>query len=146
MAASSKLILISAPAGFGKTTLVSEWATGCGRSFAGLSLDDGDSDPARFLTYLVAALQTIAAGTGAGASAAIQSPQPPNVEAILTTLVNEIAAIPHSFILVLDDYHVLDSEAIDDALAFLIEHRPPQICLVIATREDPSRPAARPPG
>ncbi len=100
-----KLTLISAPAGFGKTTLVSEWLAGCGRPVAWLSLDEGDNDPTRFLTYLVAALQTIAANIGAGVLAVLQSPQPPPTESILTTLLNEITTIPDHFILVLDDYH-----------------------------------------
>src|SRR5579859_1153899 len=82
---SRKLTLISAPAGFGKTTLVSEWLAGCGRSAAWLSLDEGDSDPTRFLTYLVAALQTLAANFGDGVLGLLQSPQPPPAEAILTT-------------------------------------------------------------
>jgi len=138
-----KLILICAPAGFGKTTVVSEWVAGCGRPVAWLSLDEGDNDPARFLTYLVAALQTIAAPVGAGTLATLHSPQPPAVASILTTLLNEITAIPHDFILVLDDYHTLNSEPIDHALTFLLEHLPPQMHLVIATREDPSLPLAR---
>src|SRR5260370_24449031 len=85
-----KLILISAPAGFGKTTLVSEWLAGCERPAAWLSLDAGDNDPTRFLTYLVAALQTIAATIGAGAVAVLHSPQPPPPEALLTALLNDI--------------------------------------------------------
>ncbi|PWB52690.1 MAG: helix-turn-helix transcriptional regulator [Anaerolineales bacterium] len=138
-----KLSLISAPAGFGKTTLVSEWIAGCARPVAWLSLDEGDNDPTRFLTYLVAALQTIAANIGAGALAALQSPQPPSTEAILTALLNEIATIPDNFIFVLDDYHIIDSKPVDNALAFLLEHLPPQMHLVIATREDPQLPLAR---
>src|SRR3972149_2222912 len=138
-----KLTLISAPAGFGKTTLVSEWVAGCQRPVAWLSLDEGDNDPTRFLTYLVAALQTIAPKIGEGILAALQSPQPPPSEAILTTLLNEIAAIPDNFILVLDDYHMIDSEPIDHALTFLLDHLPPQMHLVIASREDPNLPLAR---
>ena len=138
-----KLTLISAPAGFGKTTLVSEWVAGCERPVAWLSLDEGDNDPTRFLTYLVAALQTIAANIGAGVLAALQSPQPPPTESILTALLNEITTIPDNFILVLDDYHVIDSKPVDDALTFLLEHLPPQMHLVIATREDPHLPLAR---
>ncbi len=138
-----KLILISAPAGFGKTTLVSEWIAGCGKPVAWLSLDGGDNDPARFISYLVAALQTIQAGMGEGLLAALQSPQPLQIETILTTLINEISAIPENFLLVLDDYHSLDSQPVDQALAFLIEHQPPQMHLVIATREDPSLPLSR---
>lgn len=143
LAAGHKLTLVSAPAGFGKTTLVSEWAAGCGRPAVWLSLDEADNDPARFLAYFIAALQTVATDVGAGASAALQSSQPPAVEPILTSLLNEIAAVPHSFILVLDDYHLIDSKAIDHTLTFLLEHLPPSVHLVIATREDPSLPLAR---
>ena len=146
-----KLTLISASAGFGKTTLVSEWIAGCKRPVAWLSLDEGDNDPTRFLTYLVAALQTlalsevegIAANIGAGALAVLQSTQPPSTESILTTLLNEIATIQEYFVLVLDDYHMIDSKAVDNALAFLLEHLPPQMHLVIATREDPQLPLSR---
>ncbi len=138
-----KLTLISASAGFGKTTLVSEWVAGCGRPVAWLSLDEGDNDLARFLTYLVAALQTIMANIGAGALAALQSPQPLSIESILTTLLNEITALPDNFILVLDDYHVIDSKPVDEALTFLLEHLPPPMHLVITTREDPHLPLAR---
>jgi LuxR family maltose regulon positive regulatory protein len=138
-----KLTLISAPAGFGKSTLVSEWVSGCGRRVVWLSLDEGDSDPTRFLTYLIAALRKIAPDIGEGVLGALQSPQPPPIEAILTTLLNEITTIPDNFILVLDDYHVIDAKPVDDALAFLVEHLPPQMRLVIATREDPPLPLAR---
>ena len=118
-----KLTLISASAGFGKTTLVSEWVAGCERPVAWLSLDEGDNDPTRFLTYLVAALQTIAANIGAGVLGVLQSPQPPPIESILTALLNEITTIPDNFILVLDDYHIIDSKPVDNALTFL--HRAP---------------------
>jgi LuxR family transcriptional regulator, maltose regulon positive regulatory protein len=138
-----KLSLISAPAGFGKTTLVSEWVAGCERPAAWLSLDEGDNDPTRFLFYLIAALQNIAANVGAGVLSMLQSPQPPPAESILATLLNEVAIIPHNFILVLDDYHVIDSQAADRVLTFLLEHLPPQMHLVIATREDPDLPLAR---
>jgi LuxR family maltose regulon positive regulatory protein len=138
-----KLTLISAPAGFGKTTLVSEWLAGCERPVAWLSLDEGDNDPARFLTYLVAALQTIAAKIGKGVLAILQSPQPPPIESILIALLNEITTVPDNFVLVLDDYHMIDSKPVDEALTFLLEHLPPQMHLVIATREDPQLPLAR---
>jgi LuxR family maltose regulon positive regulatory protein len=138
-----KLTLISAPAGFGKTTLVSEWVAGCERPAAWLSLDEGDNDPARFLAYLVAALRTIAENIGEGLLGALQSPQPPPPEAILTALLNEITTIPDNFILVLDDYHVIESKPVDKALAFLVEHLPPQMHVVIASREDPNIPLAR---
>jgi LuxR family maltose regulon positive regulatory protein len=146
-----KLTLISAPAGFGKTTLVSEWIASCERQVAWLSLDEGDNDPIRFLTYLVAALQTLAlskvegivANIGVGVLGVLQAPQPPPTESILTTLLNEIATIPDNFILVLDDYHIIDSKPVDNALTYLLEHQPPQMHLVIATREDPNLPLAR---
>jgi len=138
-----KLTLISAPAGFGKTTLVSEWFAGCERPVAWVSLDEGDHDPTRFLTYLVAALQTIMANIGEGVLGVFQSPLPPPTESILTTLLNDITTISHNFILVLDDYHVIDSKPVDEALTFLLEHLQPQMHLVIATREDPHLPLAR---
>jgi len=152
-----KLTLISAPAGFGKTTLVSEWVAVCERPVAWLSLDEGDNDPTQFLTYLVAALQTlvlrsprrgsevegIAPNIGAGVLGALQSPQPPSIESILTILLNEITTIPDHFILVLDDYHVIDSKAVDEALTFLVKHLPLQMHLVIASREDPPLPLSR---
>ncbi len=138
-----KLILISAPAGFGKTTLLSAWVAFIDRQVAWLSLDEGDSDPARFLTYLVAALRTIAPTIGEGVLGVLQSSQPPPIESMLTALLNEITTIPDKFVLVLDDYHVLDAKPIDHALTFLLEHLPPQMHLVIATREDPQLPLAR---
>jgi LuxR family maltose regulon positive regulatory protein len=152
-----KLTLISAPAGFGKTTLVSEWVASCERPVAWLSLDEGDNDPTRFLAYLVTALQTLALSEvegitpnfGEGVLNVLQSPQPPPTESILTALLNAITTIPDNFVLVLDDYHVIDakpvdvSTSVDEALAFLLEHLPPQMHLVIATREDPDLPLAR---
>src|SRR5216683_2743853 len=137
------LTLIAAPAGFGKTTLVSAWVAGCDRQVAWLSLDKGDNDPTRFLTYLVAALQTIAANVGEGVLGMLQSPQPPPLEAILTALLNNLATIRHHFVLVLDDYHMIDAKPVDQALTFLLDHLPPHMHLVIATREDPPLPLAR---
>jgi LuxR family maltose regulon positive regulatory protein len=138
-----KLTLISAPAGFGKTTLVSEWSTVCERPVTWLSLDEGDNDPTRFLTYLVAALQTIMANIGEGVLDVLQSPQPPPLESILTNLLNEITAVPDNFLLVLDDYHVINAQQVDQTLTFLLDHLPPQMHLVIASREDPKLPLAR---
>ena len=144
-----KMTLISAPVGFGKTTLLSEWVTSCGRPAAWLSLDEEDNDPTRFLIYLVAALQTVAPKIGAGVLAALQSIQQPPTESILTLLLNEITSLPDDFILILDDYHLVVSEpndaltSVDGALTFLLEHLPPQLHLVIATREDPQLPLAR---
>ncbi len=137
------MTLICAPAGFGKTTLISEWIAGWDRPAAWLSLDGGDNDPTRFVAYLVAALQTVAPNIGEGVLGLLQSPQPPPTQSILTVLLNEISAIPNDFVLVLDDYHVIDARAVDDALAFLIEHLPPRMHLVVATREDPNLPLSR---
>ncbi len=137
------LTLVSASAGFGKTTLLSAWIAGRGQPAAWLSLDEADSDPTRFLSYLVAALQTIQPGLGESVATALQTPRPPSFEDLLTALLNEIAVCPGQLVLVLDDYHVLDSPDIDAALAFLIDHIPPQFHLVIATREDPNLPLSR---
>jgi LuxR family maltose regulon positive regulatory protein len=138
-----KLTLISAPAGFGKTTLISEWIASCKRQVAWLSLDEGDKDETRFLAYLVAALQTVAPNLGAGVLVALQSPMPPSTESILTALINEITSLTDDFILVLDDYHVIDAKPVDKAITFLLEHQPSQLHLVLATREDPQLPLAR---
>ncbi|MCU0918714.1 MAG: hypothetical protein MUC88_29780, partial [Planctomycetes bacterium] len=121
LSASRKLTLISAPAGFGKTTLVSEWLAGCGRPVAWLSLDEEE----------------------AGLLGVLQSPQPPPIESILTALLNEITTVPDDFALVLDDYHVVDAKPVEHALTFLLKHLPPRMHLVIATREDPHLPLAR---
>ncbi len=137
------LILISAPAGFGKSTLVREWVALIERPTAWLSLDAGENDPTRFLTYLVAALQTIAVTLGEGVLSVLHSPQPPPTEAMLTALLNDITTISDQFVLVLDDYHVLDAQPVDQALTFLLDHLPPHMHLVIATREDPPLPLAR---
>jgi LuxR family maltose regulon positive regulatory protein len=148
-----KLTLIAAPAGFGKTTLVSQWLqnveqpdrerAGLVLRSAWLALDSAESNPTRFLTYLIAALQTVAPGVGAGVAEALQAPQPPPMETLLPVLLNELVALPHAVVLVLDDYHTLDSPSVDAFLAALIEHLTPQLHLVILTREDPPLPLAR---
>ncbi|HET8579765.1 MAG TPA: AAA family ATPase, partial [Nitrospiraceae bacterium] len=165
----SGVTLISAPAGFGKTTVVSSWInelrltvydlrldaaqesqienlkSKIQNRVAWLSLDEGDNDPTRFLAYLVSALQRLETYLGAGVLEILQAsqPQPPPMEAILTSLLNDLTAVSDNFILVLDDYHVIDSKPVERALSFLLEHLPPQMHLVIATREDPSLPLAR---
>ncbi len=143
LAAGGRLTLIAAPAGFGKTTLAGEWAAGLERPIAWLALDEGDNDPTRFLTYLVAALQTVAAGLGEALAAVLQSRQPPPAETVLTALLNELTALPGPLVLVLDDYHVIEAATVDRALAFLLEHLPPQLHVVLTTREDPQLPLAR---
>jgi LuxR family maltose regulon positive regulatory protein len=140
---SHRLTIISAPAGFGKTTLVSEWLASCASRAAWLSLDEGENDLTRFLTYIVAALQTLEPTLGAALLKVLQSPQALSIEALLTGLLNDIATLADDFILVLDDYHVIEAQPVDHALTFLLEHLPPQMHLVIATREIPHLPLAR---
>ena len=122
-----KLTLVSAPAGFGKSTLLGEWVAALARPAAWLSLDEEDGDPSRFMAYLVTALRTIAPEIGEGVLGALRTPQPPPTESVLTGLLNELAAVEDDFVLVLDDYHVVDARAVDDALAFLLEHQPPRM-------------------
>jgi LuxR family maltose regulon positive regulatory protein len=138
-----KLILVSAPAGFGKTTLVSDWVRQAELLTAWLSLDRGDDDPVRFWTYLIAALQGKHPDVGQKALRALQSPQPTPVEAVLTTLINDLAELPGPFVLVLDDLHTITAEAVHNALVFLIDHLPPQMHVIVVTRVDPPWPVAR---
>jgi LuxR family maltose regulon positive regulatory protein len=145
-----KLTLISAPAGFGKTTLMSEWIAGRDWPVAWLSLDQGDDDLVRFLTYLVAALQTVEASIGEDVSGVLQSPQLPPTESLLTLLLNDLAATclggdhkGHPYVLVLDDYHVIHAPSVHESVAFLLDHMPPQLHLVILSREDPPLPLPR---
>ncbi len=147
--AGSKLMLVSAPAGFGKTTLLTEWlaagpaAPADERLAAWLSLDQGENDPARFWTYLIAALRTVAPGVGGSALALLQAPQPPPFETVLTTLLNDLGAIASEIVLVLDDYHVIDAREVQDGMAFLLDHLPASLHVVIASRADPALPLAR---
>lgn len=141
--AHSRLTLVSAPAGFGKTTLVSDWSLNAGKPVAWLSLDEQDASLPRFLVYLVTALQSIGIPVGQGVLAALQAPHPPPLEIILTALINELDGHTTPFTLVLDDYHRVDSHAVDNALVFLLDHAPAQCHLLIATREDPALPLAR---
>src|SRR5207249_9011087 len=108
-----------------------------------LSLDQGDSQPATFWTYLIAALRRAAPGVGAGALALLQSPRPPPIETVLATLLNELGALSNDVVLVLDDYHVIDARDVHDGLAYLLDHLPPRVHLVIASRADPALPLAR---
>jgi LuxR family maltose regulon positive regulatory protein len=147
-----KLILVSAPAGFGKTTLLSEWVhrirAGRGAVTAPLhvawfSLDERDNDPGSFLVYLVAALQTIDESLGHGAMAVLQSPGMVNIEIVLTSMLNDLTELPYQVVLVLDDYHVVESQPVERAITFLLKHLPSQSHLVIASRIDPSLPLSR---
>ena len=143
--AESALTLVSAPAGFGKTTLLTQWLTAPPadrRSVAWLSLDQRDNDPRLFWTYLVGALKMAVQGVGTSALSLLQSPEPPS-EAGLATLLNDLDAISNDVVLVLDDYHVIEARDVQEGMAFLLEHLPPQIHLVIASRADPALPLAR---
>jgi LuxR family maltose regulon positive regulatory protein len=140
------LTLVSAPAGFGKTTLLAQWLAESGMPVAWLSLEPGDNEPMRFLSYLIAALQTLDPHLGTVALTLLQMPQPASAETVLTLLTNDVGNYRRDggdFVLVLDDYHVIDAKAIDQALTYLVEHLPPHMHLVIATREDPALPLAR---
>ena len=145
----SKLTLVSAPAGFGKTTLLSEWlAAGPGaaadrRRVAWLSLDRGDNNLASFWAYVIAALRTAAPGVGQDALAMLAAPGPQPTETVLTTLLNDLSAIAGDVVLVLDDYHVIDARDVQDGMAFLLDHVPAGLHVVIAGRADPALPLAR---
>jgi LuxR family maltose regulon positive regulatory protein len=145
-----KLTLVAAPPGFGKTTLVSQWLAllrlqdkkFVNRS-AWLSLDENDNDPARFLAYTVAALQTVAPQVGRSLSGMLTGPHPPSIEALLTALINDIAGLQAPLLLVLDDYHLVTTPTIQAGLTFLLDNMPQQMHLVITCRAEPSLPLAR---
>lgn len=138
-----KLTLIAAPAGFGKTTLLSEWIPKSPRCVTWLSLDEGDNDPAQFWAYFITSLQGLNSDLGANALALIQSPRAPGIRSILQELINDLVDFPDFFASVLDDYHFIDSQPIHEALSFLIDHLPNNMHLIITTREDPELPVAR---
>jgi LuxR family transcriptional regulator, maltose regulon positive regulatory protein len=151
----SKLILISAPAGFGKTTVLAEWLAAINyhlsaahshsraSSVAWFSLDENDNDPNRFLTYLVAALQTIQSGIGERVLDMLHAPQAPDLDIILAELVNAVSALPGDFALVLDDYHLISDQVVHQAVTFLLDYLPPHLHLIITCRADPPLPLAR---
>lgn len=138
-----KLILISAPAGFGKTTLAAEWLQQSDREIAWLALDKGDSDPVRFIFYFITALQQLVPEFGQQTQAMLNEPGAAASEMTLTSLLNEIAEIPNQFTLALDDYHVIEALQVHQLLVFIIEHQPNQMQLLLITREDPPLPVAR---
>jgi len=147
-----QLTLVSAPAGFGKTTLLSEWACQIERPLAWISLDAGDSDPVRFLSYLIGALKQVdetfgQSAQGLAQSLRLQSGEPLSpmqaVETVVTALINDVSESDTPFALVLDDYHLIESMPTHYALQLLLEHQPPQMHLVISAREDPPVPLPR---
>ena len=149
----SKLTLVSAPAGFGKTTLLKEWISGSDLRVAWVSLDPGDNDPIRFWAYVVAALQSLLQGMGETIAASLQSNQPPPLEYILTDLINAFSEDTHApkqtdtpsrkIILVFDDYHVITEHQVHETLTFFLDHLPPQLHLILSTRADPPWSLAR---
>ena len=138
-----KLTLISAPAGFGKTTLLVDWIHQKKIPVAWFSVDKADNDLLHFLTYVILGLQSVDTSVGNAALTLLQSPQPPPVESILTNLINDIIRIPKDFALIPDDYHSVDIKQIHDMIAFLLENLPMQMHLIISTRSDPTLPLAR---
>jgi LuxR family maltose regulon positive regulatory protein len=136
-----KLTLVSAPAGSGKTSLVTAWLSEFRLGW--LSLDDADNEPLRFFTYLVAALRTVDPQLGGDALRQLERAQSPPVESLVTSLINDVAAASAPVILVLDDYHVIGELAVHEVVAFLLDRRPPNMHLVITTRHDPPLPLSR---
>jgi LuxR family transcriptional regulator, maltose regulon positive regulatory protein len=143
----TRLALVCGPAGYGKTTVVSEWLQASQKihpdQFAWLTLESGDDDLTRFLAYLVTALQHIQPGFGAEVLKILQTHKPPPAPVLATLLINELSEISGRFFLVLDDYHLLTAGSIQGFIAFLVDHQPPQLCLVLVTRTDPPLPLAR---
>lgn len=138
-----KLTLISAPAGFGKTTLLSEWIFQSELPVAWISLDKGDNDPVYFIKYVIAALQRVESKVGEAAINLLLSPQQPPFDSIIINLIQEIEDIPYDFALVLDDYHSIDTAKVHQLVEFLIDRMPSQMHLAIATRVDPGFPLSR---
>ena len=140
---SRKLILVSAPAGYGKTTLISDWINHSKISAVWLSLDNGDNDPADFLSYIILGIQGIQSAFGKGALKLLNSPNKPSVESIACLLINEILNINQNFLLVLDDFHLIKSNEVLKLVTYLLEHIPGNIHIVILTRSDPALPLSR---
>jgi LuxR family maltose regulon positive regulatory protein len=145
----SRVTVVSAPAGFGKSTLLAAWLAGASARGEGelaaawLSLDAGDNDPALFWKYVIASLRTIAPGVGTEALGMVNMPSPVSAQALLTGLVNDLADVERELVLVIDDYHIIQTRTVHDGLAFLIANSPPNVHLVLASRADPPLPLAR---
>ncbi len=141
--ASWRLLLVSAPAGFGKTTFVQSWVDQTEWPTAWVSLDENDNDPARFLAYFVRALEMVDESVGTAVIQALQSPQSISVEDTFIRLLNDINTLEHPFVLVLDDWHIINEASLLAGLELLVTNQPPHMHLVIITREDPTLPLAR---
>lgn len=138
-----KLILISAPAGFGKTTVISDWIRESNITSAWYSIDKRDNDPKEFLCYIIAAVKNIDSDFGLSSQKLLNTPQKPNIESIAGLLINDILKIKNEFVLVLDDFHLINSMEVFEIVKFLLEHIPKQIHIIISTRSDPPLPIAR---
>ena len=138
-----RLTLVAAPTGYGKTTVLSEWVHQSGLPVAWLSLDEGDNDLTRFLTYIIAALQTIDEEIGSATIDGLRASPATHLESILSQLINELASISTPIVVIIDDYQVIDFRPIHAAVCFLVEHMPAQVHVVIASRIDPPLPIAR---
>src|SRR6266568_5111452 len=142
-AAEHPLTLIAAPAGFGKTTLLSAWLEYAPLTAAWVSLDPADNDLTRFWSYTLTALDKAFPGCGATALSLLHSPQPPSMEGILSTVINTLSVLSQEVVLIWDDYHLITAPAIHTSVTFLLEHLPPRLHLIIAARADPPLPLAR---
>ena len=138
-------MLVCAPAGFGKTALLADWARRGRRPVAWLSLDQGDNDPARFWRHVIAALERVRPGTAEQLAPLLGPPSPPAFEGLVTALINDLAGSPGAdeMLLVLDDYHLIDAQPVHASLGFLLDHRPAALRLVLASRADPPLALAR---
>jgi len=143
-ASAHKLTLVAAPPGFGKSTLLAEWAsTQPAAGVAWLSLDENDNDPARLFTYVVAALRRAEPGLGERALAALRSPGAGLMDLVLPLFLNDLAGLNRDLVLVMDDYHLISNSEVHEAVAYLVERSPPAVRVILSTREDPALPLGR---
>jgi len=141
--AGHSLTLISAPAGYGKTTLLAEWISEYNDQVVWLSLDEQDNNPHRFWTYFITALQTVPQSLGQSSLKSLEFAHDSDPQNFLTELINDAAVLEHKIIIVLDDYHLISNQEIHSGLTFILDHSPPSLHIIIATRVDPPLPISR---